>query len=151
MRKTLLGITFIALSASVIACNQHADHAVVKEGHEHVTIHPDSLTLKLNNGDRWVVNEEMKPFVMEAEAALAGFSMSDSSDYKLLASKLDELNMGLIKSCTMKGESHDELHKWLAPHMEAITALGEANSSDEAKLLVDRLKESFGTYHQHFQ
>lgn len=151
MRSSFLSVVLLALSLSVMSCNQHADHAVVEESHEHVTVNPDSLTLRLNNGDKWLVNEEMKPFVVEAEAALGDFKATDTSDYKSLASKLDELNMGLIKSCTMKGESHDELHKWLAPHMEAITALGEANSSDEAKLLVDRLKESFVTYHQHFQ
>ncbi len=151
MRALTFGFSLLAMSILTFACTQHSDHAVVEEGHEHVAIHPDSLTIRLNDGERWVVNEEMKPFVADAEAALESFSPSDSANHKMLATKLSELNMGLIKSCTMKGESHEELHKWLAPHMDAITSLEKTDDPEEAKLLVDKLKASFTTYHQYFQ
>jgi hypothetical protein len=151
MRSFTFVLVLIAVSTLVIACNQQADHAVVEEEHEHVITHSDSLTVRLNDGERWVVNDEMKPFVADAEAAIEEYSSSDEADHKVLAARLGELNMGLIQSCTMKGESHDELHKWLAPHMDAITSLEQTEDTEDAKLLVVKLKKSFETYHRYFQ
>lgn len=113
------------------------------------TIAPGGL--KLNSGEKWLVNEEMKPFIEEAERILYEFVDDKSTDYKALASKLSEQNSGLIKSCTMKGESHDELHKWLHPHMELIQSLEQESDSHRAETIVRNLKVSLETYHQYFK
>lgn len=93
----------------------------------------------------------MKPFIAEAESALEAFITSGSREYRALASTLEEKNAGLIKSCTMDGESHEELHKWLHPHMELINNLGEAADEQSAQSIVKALEKSFATYHEHFQ
>ncbi len=97
------------------------------------------------------MNEEMKPHVHEAKAILNQYTASQSEDYKTLAAQLKEKNSGLIKSCTMEGESHDELHKWLHPHMELIESLSKAESSKEASEIIADLQASFATYDQYFQ
>jgi hypothetical protein len=76
---------------------------------------------------------------------------SKSQDYQNLAAQLKEKNSGLIKSCTMKGESHDELHKWLYPHIELIESLSKAESTEQANKFITDLQASFSTYNQHFQ
>lgn len=113
--------------------------------------HDDEQTIRLNNGEKWFVNEEMKPFILEAENILTEYINNNLSDYKTLAEQLKEKNSGLIKSCTMKGESHDELHKWLYPHIELIESLSKAESTEEASEIIANLQASFLTYHQYFQ
>lgn len=120
---------------------------------EHNEYHHDdeSEALKLNSGTKWIVNEEMKPFILEAEGILNQYIESKSQDYQNLAAQLKEKNSGLIKSCTMKGESHDELHKWLYPHIELIESLSKAESTEQANKFITDLQASFSTYNQHFQ
>src|SRR5690554_5471571 len=78
------------------------------------------LGIELDNGAKWKVNEEMIPFVHNAEAILGQYK---GGDYKKLAEQLANENKKLINSCTMKGKSHDELHKWLHPHLELVKDL----------------------------
>lgn len=112
--------------------------------------HDDEQTIRLNNGEKWLVNEEMKPFILEAENILTEYINNNLSDYKTLAEQLKEKNSGLIKSCTMKGESHDELHKWLHPHLELIKALQNETDTTKASEIVLRLQHSYQQYHQYF-
>lgn len=93
----------------------------------------------------------MKPFILEAENILTEYINNNLSDYKTLAEQLKVKNSGLIKSCTMKGESHDELHKWLYPHIELIESLSKAESTEEASEIIANLQASFLTYNQYFQ
>ncbi|MBK8820487.1 MAG: hypothetical protein IPN49_15865 [Saprospiraceae bacterium] len=51
----------------------------------------------------------------------------------------------------MDGKSHDELHKWLHPHMALIESLQEAENDYAANKIISELKSSFEIYNQHFQ
>ena len=51
----------------------------------------------------------------------------------------------------MKGESHDELHKWLHPHIELIESLSKAESAEQASKIITDLQTSFSIYNQYFQ
>lgn len=117
----------------------------------HETADSLSNSLSLNDGEKWKVNEEMKPFIEDSEKMLQDFNRKNAQNYAGLAKALKEKNTGLIKSCTMKGESHDELHKWLHPHMELIEELGTAESNEEARALVADLEKSFKAYNQYFK
>ncbi|WP_020537301.1 hypothetical protein [Lewinella cohaerens] len=108
----------------------------------------ENAVIALNNGQKWEVNTEMTPYILDAEKML---NESDSNDYATLAKRLKEQNDGLIKSCTMNGESHDELHKWLHPHIQLVEALSKAKNQQEAEKTIAQLKESFQTYNTYFQ
>lgn len=148
--KTIFG-TFI-LSLFLFSCgtsNNDASHneseAEVHDGHLHDA---KTATIELNNGEKWKVNAEMVPFVQDGEKLLTDF---DDKDYVRMAAQLKEKNNDLIKSCTMDGKSHDELHKWLHPHLELVEKLGSAENEHEADEVLDKLKASFQTYHTYFQ
>lgn len=114
--------------------------------------HADKVeSIELDNGKKWQVNVEMIPFILESEKILNDYVSAGSTDWSILATQLKEKNSGLIKSCTMKGKSHDELHKWLHPHMELINSLSQAKSSSNAKVLISELKKSFEAFHSYFQ
>ncbi|OJV29188.1 MAG: hypothetical protein BGO32_07800 [Bacteroidetes bacterium 37-13] len=126
------------------ACNQTAKH----EDHDHDN---SSEAITLINGEKWKINEEMKPNITEAEEVLNNYIKANGTDYKTLASELKDKNTALVKSCTMTGESHEELHKWLHPHIELIKELHDAENETEAQEVIAELQKSFSTLHQYFE
>ena len=108
----------------------------------------DQVAIALDNGQKWKVNTEMTPFILGGERILNQYS---NGNHKELAEQLKDENKKLIKSCTMNGKSHDELHKWLHPHMQLIEALGKADDDEKANEIIKQLKKSFQTYHAYFQ
>jgi hypothetical protein len=125
---TLLGITLLAACDST---HQQSD-------------------INLNNGEKWKVNAEMKPHIQKGNELLTEFISNKEKDYKKLAENLKTQNNSLIQSCTMKGESHDQLHKWLHPHIELTEKLSTAQSSSEAEDIISQLEKSFNTYQNYF-
>ena len=109
-----------------------------------------SETIALNNGEKWKVNEEMKPFIVKSEAVLEAYVKNNGTDYKKLAQDIKDQNSLLIKSCTMEGPSHDELHKWLAPHLALVDELEKETDAAKAAETVTALQKSYVLYHQYF-
>lgn len=149
MNKTTSILTGLIFSIALFSCGNsveeeaQAEHgSMVHEGH--------SADIELNNGEKWEVNEEMKPYVSNSQELLHDYIENQKNDYVALAEDLEQQNNLLIKSCTMQGKSHDELHKWLHPHMELVAALKNTSDENEAKILITRLQQSFGVYHQYF-
>lgn len=132
MRKLFYAILGMAL---MVACNSN---------HQ-------SGEIKLNNGEKWKVNAEMKPHIEEGQRILYDYKEQSDTDYKALATSLEGQNTKLIKSCTMKGESHDELHKWLHPHMGLIGELSNAGSVEDAEGIISQIEASFKTYQNYFE
>lgn len=143
--------TFIALvlSASIVACTSPAEKNTEIDHANHQQ--EEAETLQLNGNEKWQVNEEMKPFIVAAEQLLNDFIESKNSDYSSLAAALQSENEKLMRSCTMDGESHDQLHLWLYPNMKLIKSLGEAQDQSAAEPIVEELRASYELYHQYFE
>jgi len=107
--------------------------------------------IRLNDGQKWKVNAEMTPHIDRGNEILDQFMANKGSDYHKLAEDLKTQNQQLIKSCTMKGQSHDELHKWLHPHMALIEKLQHAKNPGDAAEIVGDIKQSFTTYKNYFE
>jgi len=135
------------------SCNNSTEKSTTHQEAENHTEHQQdesSESIELNNGEKWLVNEEMKPFVMKGEELVNSYIQDNQTDYKALAQQLIEQNNQLIKSCTMNGKSHDELHKWLHPHLEIVNALEEEKDAAKANEIVLQLQKSYQDYHQYF-
>lgn len=136
--KTIVTLLFIPmLSASCAHSHQGAE-----DGHEQII---------LINGQRWKVNEEMKPHVELGMVVLNDFLSKQGGSHKQLAEDLKEQNNKLIRSCTMHGQAHDELHKWLHPHIGLVKELSEAEDPEEVADVLTRLKVSYDLYNQYFE
>jgi hypothetical protein len=105
----------------------------------------ESVSISLNDGEKWKVNEEMLPHIKKSEAVFNSF---EGDDYQKLSKDMMMHTNNLIQSCTMDGKSHDELHKWLHPHLELIKALG--NKGEGAEKYAE-LKHSFEVFHKYFK
>jgi hypothetical protein len=135
--KTILTLLFIPM---LLASCSHSQQGSEQGGEQIVLV----------NGQRWKVNEEMKPHVEQGMAILNNFLSKEGGSHKQLADDLKEQNNNLIRSCTMDGQSHDELHKWLLPHIELVKELSEAESEQEVTDVLNRLKASYDVYTAHF-
>jgi len=136
--KKISALALIFLSIlTIVSCNSQ------KQSH--------SDGISLNNGEKWEVNSEMKPHIQQGKEILKTYQVDGGSDYKSLAEQLEAANGELIKSCTMDGESHNQLHNWLLPHMKLITKLKESTSQSEAEQAIAGLEESFETYEKYFK
>lgn len=151
MKSLTLIVLSITITLFSMSCNNQPNTVNQDKHAESESEMSESSIITLNNGEKWPVNEEMKPFILEAETILNDYITNKSADYQTLAAQLLEKNSGLIRNCTMQGQAHDELHNWLFPHMELIEALGGTQNVEDAQALISQMKKSFETYHQYFQ
>ena len=96
MKKVfVLGISILFLWS----CNNTTEKSTEKqatENHEEHQHDESSEAIELNNGEKWLVNEEMKPFVMKGEELVNSFIQNNHTDYKALAQQLKEQNINLL-------------------------------------------------------
>lgn len=158
MRSVFLFITAIIFTFVACTSNENKENKDTSQSeamhHQHEEVDdPDDTfeNMELDNGERWVVNEEMKPYLSASETLVTGYLGQASEDNRQLATDLKTQYKELIKSCTMTGKSHDELHKWLYPYINLVEKLNETTSKAEADELVAHINESFDVYHQFFQ
>lgn len=138
---------FLVLLLLLVACNNAAQQQTsVVENVE------GEKTLQLNNGERWVVNAAMKPFIEKSMQLVAAYQRNPTTgNYQALAAEIEAQNKLLVNSCTMKGAAHDALHLWLYPHLRLVRLLKSATSQEEANTVVTQLQISFDTYKRFFQ
>lgn len=146
----------LTISAFLLwGCSNNPDQAVTQEAADaHVHQEGDSHEpegVQLNDGKKWIANEEMKPFVAQGAALVERYLTANQTDYQRLAADLKDRNHKLIAACTMTGKSHDELHKWLEHHMNLVIALDLASDERQARAVARALKKSYEDYHLYFQ
>lgn len=124
--------------------NGHDEH----EGHDHDA---EANELGLNDGKKWEVNAEMKVHVKAMEGRINAFTTSESKDYASLAIDLDGFIGELTSSCTMTGESHNELHNWLLPHIKTVEKLEKADTDENASLAFADIEASMTTFNTYFE
>lgn len=119
-----------------------ADQPTVEtEVHEHVTDEP----LQLNEGHKWKVDDNMMVHIAQMEQDIA--SLDQPKDFEQLSENLNK-NLGLLTSnCTMEGQAHDELHKWLLPYIDLVEAFATDKSVDN----YTAIQNSFSTFNTFFK
>ena len=153
--KTYFFFTACLMSVVLFSCqNNAAEKASVSTeqtapaDHQHAA---DSPGIELDNGAKWKVNQEMAPYVQQGREQLEKYTAIGGTDYKQLATQLEAANNQLIESCTMQGKSHDELHKWLHPHIQLVSALSTAADQAAANRIIAQLKDSYQQYNNYFE
>lgn len=128
-------------SQEVVANEEHS------EDHDHAN-HEEAITL--DNGKAWKVDGNMMAFIKKMDKEVATFSGKDYNAYQLLAMNLTENIEGLTSNCTMTGQAHDELHKWLLPYIDLVNDFAKAENMKDAQVALNKIKTSFKTFNQFF-
>ena len=144
----------IVLGMSLIGCGQISTETeydaaqLDKEEVQHQLV--ETQTIYLNNGEKWEVNDEMMPPIQHMEKSIHTFSEIEEKDYRTLAGNLKKDIDLLTSNCTMTGQGHDELHKWLLPFIDMVNELSEASSGNEEEIFRN-IQISFNTFNQYFK
>lgn len=137
-----LKITTIVLAAFFLfSCNGKAKNETTDaEIHQH----SKQEALQLNDGKKWKVDDNMMLLIRKMEKQVA---TANPENYQLLVDNLAQNIDKLTSNCTMEGQAHDELHKWLLPLIETVKDFAKDKSTEH----FTAIKNSFVTFNQYFE
>jgi hypothetical protein len=104
----------------------------------------------LDDGNKWEVPAEMMKHIKTMEFDAKFFNDSTLQGHAALAGKLKATLDELTSNCTMKGQGHDELHKWLLPHIDNVDAYMQMTNLDSATAKLEEIKASFDLVNDNF-
>lgn len=143
----LLPVLFLA-SCADNPSEQPAATTAVEEQHEHSH---EQEAIELNNGQKWKVDENMMVYIVQMEKDVTGFDGTTMAEYKQLASGLEQNIEQLTSNCTMEGQAHDELHKWLLPFIELSEHFSASVTEQDAEKYLGEIRTSVYNFHRYFE
>ncbi|MBT8394307.1 MAG: hypothetical protein HKO81_07025 [Flavobacteriaceae bacterium] len=148
--KPKLLITLL-LVISFLSCKKEAKQNVSKTSETEEISLLDTLTLKLDNGKKWVVNDETQIGISKMDSLITAFKSADKKDYSNLGKDLSIQTGYIIRSCNMTGEAHDQLHVVLVPMLDKISTLKESQDTKKSKAALIELEGIVAAYFKHFE
>tara|TARA_R110002124_G_scaffold87407_1_gene225015 strand:- start:39553 stop:40053 length:501 start_codon:yes stop_codon:yes gene_type:complete len=161
-------LTTVIVSALLVSCNdtkhkhentetegglevveQHESNEIASENHSTNNLWVNEINL--DNGNKWQANPETTVGVNNMLKLLKSGDLKTVADYHNLASQLNEEKNFVIKECTMKGASHDNLHIFLLPLIEKIDALGKVSTTTEGSEITASIEENLNGYYNYFK
>lgn len=107
--------------------------------------------IMLNNGIKWTANIETTNGVRDMLILIEDSKTKTTVDYKKLGEGLNVIKNTVVKKCTMKGSSHDNLHVWLHPLIEKIELLQRVENLKEGEKLTNGIQEHLEAYYDYFE
>ena len=140
MKNILIILTLFAFAQS--GCQQNSSTNSHNNG---------GTEIVLNKGEKWVVVPEMMGIIQTMKSDVNAFDGINIEEHKVLATKLQDNINKLTSNCTMKGQGHDELHKWLLPFLDMVEAYNKATSAQEAQNTYNTIQASFSSVNNYFK
>lgn len=131
---------------SAVTHNEHHD-----EEASNVYANAWTSEIQLNDGNKWQANTETNKGIQKMQNSVKMQATNTIEDYYQLAEQLNDDKDYVVKNCTMKGASHDNLHVFLLPLMEKIEALSEAKTMEDASKLKHSIEENVNAYSNYFE
>jgi hypothetical protein len=157
MKLSRFTIAAILSSFFFFSCTNTANESV-NENDETTAVsaeedhhHNEHEAIVLDNGNKWKVVETMLVYIRNMEKAVNSFDGKESKDYTALAKTIDENLTELTSKCTMDGQAHDELHKWLVPFIELSEQFDKATELVEQEKIYTEFKTSFVEFNTYFE
>ncbi|TXD49269.1 hypothetical protein [Polaribacter sp. IC073] len=160
MKHVILAISLLAF----VSCKDrnNKEKTIEKDGIETTEIHQKEeiknlsdnswiKEIKTNNGSKWKANTATNDGVQQMEKSIETQTTNTLEDYYALAKQLSDDKDFVLKNCTMKGASHDNLHVWLLPLMGKIEALSEAKTLEDASKLKQSIVKNVNEYTNYFE
>lgn len=161
MKKVIF--TVAMLSAILIGCKDNKQNEEKKvsqtELQESKTNEQETVALnnnwleeiQLDQGEKWDANLETTQGVNQMAEIIENHSPKTVEEFQNLASKLNDKKNFIVKECTMKGPSHDNLHIFLHPLIEKIDALSSVKSADQGEDILASINENIKEYYNYFK
>ncbi|OUR93432.1 hypothetical protein A9Q87_05280 [Flavobacteriales bacterium 34_180_T64] len=144
-------IVLLVVLSSVFSCVNEPKKAVTNtEESVEITL-LDTLQLKFDRGEKWQVNDETHVGLLKMDSIIRKFKTDSQKDYVDLGELLSKQTSFVIKNCSMKGESHDQLHVVLVPMLDEISMLKESTTTSESVNALSNLESLIHNYFRHFK
>lgn len=137
--KTISTIIISALLLFTYSCSTEKNKGEHSE-HDGDQTTDEVLAAQLDNGNKWVANIETTQGIQKM------IQLINTNPTSLKENLLSEFT-DVLKKCTMKGESHEQLHHYLLPLKADIEKLSEAPSKEE----LEAIKSYLETYTNYFE
>lgn len=145
MKKTaILSVTLLFLIAGCSTEKPKDEHNQSEETHAN---HDAPDLVQLDNGNKWMANIETTEGIQNMMQIIDVAQTNTNSSVESLKENLLLEFTDILKKCTMKGESHDQLHNYLLPLKEQIENLTEEGKQDE----LEEIKSYLSTYKNYFE
>lgn len=166
MKKTFKLILGIAVLVFAVSCDSKTgklhDHSAPQQTDEHQQEKPASQqtneqehaegdVLQLNNGNLWEANLETTAGIDNMKLLIKSFSERDNMEaYALVKQNLEKEFGTIIAKCTMTGEAHNQLHKYLVPMKDLFVGLA-ASDLEIRKASLNKISTHLDTYTNYFK
>ncbi|MFC2110006.1 hypothetical protein ACFLSU_05465 [Bacteroidota bacterium] len=148
----------ILMATLVSGCKNTDNQKVIKTNTEVSNKQVNKITsnnwienIQLNHTEKWNANIETNEGVEKMQQSLKSQSTNTLEEYHELAKLLNIGKNYVIRNCSMKGESHDNLHVWLLPLIAKIDALSEAKTIENASAIKKSIQENIEIYYTYFK
>jgi len=104
--------------------------------------HHETGEVLLNDGKKWEANLETTEGIKKMQELMSDFTDKESTlGYASLKENLETEFTAIFEKCTMKGESHNQLHNYLKPMLGLFDGLESSN--------LEMCKKSYNTMDKH--
>ncbi|MCF8262344.1 MAG: hypothetical protein K9J12_16335 [Melioribacteraceae bacterium] len=151
-KKIFLAIFVTAILSTCATDETHPQKTHV-EADKHKS-HNDNnplVHLKLNHDQKWEMDDHTRRVTTQMKESINSSELNKIEDYRLLGGKLQSQIDMLVQGCTMKGESHNQLHIFLGAYIPTAASLINIKDLEEGALKVSELKSQFAIYDKYFQ
>jgi hypothetical protein len=114
-------------------------------------VEPNPHDLILVDDVKGIIDEGMRVSIDSIEMRMEGFGGTDLAAYEALSADLEHHTKSVISSCTMSGQAHDELHKWLLPFIDLRKKLNGITEVAEGEAIADELITELAIFNTYFE
>lgn len=151
MLQIFISIYFILFLFGCTLKDKHGDAHTHGEQPEITSVEGNDVNdfapVLLDQGKKWSANPETTQGIQAMITLVDSHLANPDSDVKMLKEQMMAAFAGIIQKCTMKGESHNQLHNYLLPLKAKVEALENTEKTQELK----DLKFYLETYTQYFE
>lgn len=132
-------VTFLITSLVLVGagCKEKTTETHNHDGHR---------VVELDGGKKWLANAETTRGIQSMIVLTDTYLANPSPDLNPLKENLTTELTGIFQKCTMKGESHNQLHNYLLPlkeKLETLSSSGNVQTVNDIKIYLETYKDYF--------
>lgn len=149
-------IIFLFLSTLFLGCKEEQKEVNPESASEEISEVSNMKAIdwksqiQLDAGTQWQANDETTEGIQNMAEMIENSTASGAEDLRQLGHSLNKEKNLLIKRCTMKGPSHDNLHIYLEPLINKISLLMEVKTVEKGEQLVSEITDHLNAYQNYF-
>jgi len=128
-----------------------SEDTVVTEAIIETTTESTPHDLVMIDNQKWTIDEGMKLSIDSIEMRMSRFRAQTLEDYAFLSDDLEHHTKSIISNCTMKGQAHDELHKWLLPFIDLRKSMDSIEQVSEGDAIAEEIKSELTIFDTYFE